>query len=286
MLFFHPNGIIKHQLNVDTHPPGCENKKLDSVTCQEGPIFGVGVKFGWIWPLTSLLIYLLNKIPSNECGRETKVLEAFTLYDEGIFLRLCCKGRQMKHGQYILLNCPTIATLEWHPFSVIETNDDSFTVTISVRGDWTRRLYKSVSYDQNLKLDVEGPIPSAMEAMLRFKRIVCLAAGIGITPIISNLHHLLKNENLIVPKRIHLIWICRSFDTFSWFSEAITQLNEKFFEQNKPDRLMVKLFCTKDYNSNLVEEYFGDNYFIKSRIYPGRPNWNDEFREILQFYNR
>lgn len=115
-------------------------------------------------------------------------------------------------GQFILLQCENISTLEWHPFTitdfVIEPKKTIFKLAISVRGDWTGELYQKIF---NLKLHSEkskrnrrsrnrrrkapaprklifildGPFPSPMESILANERVVLIAAGIGVTPFIS-----------------------------------------------------------------------------------------------------
>ncbi|KAF8082133.1 hypothetical protein N665_0846s0015 [Sinapis alba] len=49
-------------------------------------------------------------------------------------------------GQYMFINCPTISTFEWHPFSITSApQDDYLSVHIKVMGDWTNAL-KEVFY--------------------------------------------------------------------------------------------------------------------------------------------
>lgn len=45
-------------------------------------------------------------------------------------------------GQFIYLNCPQIATYEWHPFTISSMDNEGrrFTLHIKTSGDWTRKL--------------------------------------------------------------------------------------------------------------------------------------------------
>jgi predicted ferric reductase len=113
-------------------------------------------------------------------------------------------------GQYILLLCENLSTLEWHPFTitdfVVELKRTTFTLAISNRGDWTGELHQKVSrilrYAQKsqrrksrkkrktfaprkLIFKFDGPFPSPMESIVSRKRVVLIAAGIGITPFIA-----------------------------------------------------------------------------------------------------
>lgn len=38
---------------------------------------------------------------------------------------------------------------------------------------------------------IDGPFPSPMESILKYNRVVCVAAGIGITPFISALNEIM-----------------------------------------------------------------------------------------------
>jgi NADPH oxidase 5 len=120
-------------------------------------------------------------------------------------------------GQYILLQCENISTLEWHPFTitdyVVEAKQTMFTLAVFVRGDWTGELYQKVF---NLKLYSErskrrrsrnrrrrvpiprklifildGPFHSPMESVLANSRVVLIGAGIGVTPFISVFNYIM-----------------------------------------------------------------------------------------------
>lgn len=45
-------------------------------------------------------------------------------------------------GQFVYLNCPKIATYEWHPFTIssMDNRTRQFTLHIKTGGDWTRKL--------------------------------------------------------------------------------------------------------------------------------------------------
>ena len=48
---------------------------------------------------------------------------------------------KMAPGQYVLIQCPSISTLEWHPFTLTSApQDDYFSVHIRAAGDWTEAL--------------------------------------------------------------------------------------------------------------------------------------------------
>ncbi|KAJ1911007.1 hypothetical protein H4219_006072 [Mycoemilia scoparia] len=54
-------------------------------------------------------------------------------------------------GQYIRINCPTVAPLQWHPFTLTSApEEDEMSVHIKVVGDWTNELSKVVGCDFNI----------------------------------------------------------------------------------------------------------------------------------------
>jgi predicted ferric reductase len=120
-------------------------------------------------------------------------------------------------GQYVLLQCENLSTLEWHPFTVIdfvvEPKRTNFTLAISNRGDWTSELYEKVSKikkyaeksqrrrsrsrkrktppPRKLIFNFDGPFPSTMESIVTHKRVMLIGAGIGVTPFISLFNYIM-----------------------------------------------------------------------------------------------
>ncbi|EAA06046.6 AGAP003772-PA [Anopheles gambiae str. PEST] len=315
MMFYHPlSNIIKHQTNVDKHKIMCDlvdNVTLHSnedllVLCEEPPQFSAGTKRAWIWPLVGLAIYLADisfrYLTSHSERYRVTTVQTYAMAGHAIHLRLqFCRKAMVKilPGQYVLLQCPAISTLEWHPFTITELpieGRNDITLTIKVRGDWTEELYDRIVQREQCKRNLggvdpyrriefllDGPYPSVMSNMLDCKRILFVGAGVGITPFVT-IMRLLLSSNVDQPARVHLVWIARNLETFLWFSDEIARLQEKFWSQNKPDRFWVKLYWTQNYDEHLLAECFGDMPSIKSRMHRGRPNWNDVFIDLVTLY--
>jgi NAD(P)H-flavin reductase len=124
-------------------------------------------------------------------------------------------------GQYVLLQCENISTLEWHPFYVIDyfiqPGQTIFTLAIGVRGDWTRELYDKLfelkihveklrrrksssgkgrrhrrsSMPRKLTFIMDGPFPNQAESILAAERIVMIGSGIGVAPYISIFNYIM-----------------------------------------------------------------------------------------------
>ncbi|XP_035775499.1 NADPH oxidase 4-like [Anopheles albimanus] len=315
MMFYHPlSNIIKEQINTDKHKIMCDS--VDNVTlhshddlmvlCAEPARFAAPVKHAWIWPLIGLLIYLVDisyrHLISHSQRYRVVTEQCYAMTGQAVHLRLQFLRKskvKVLPGQYALLQCPLISTLEWHPFTITEIPTDTnnnLTLTIKARGDWTEELYERVVQREQFRRNLggvdpyrrmefllDGPYPSVMSTMLDYKRILFIGAGVGITPFVTIMKFLLRS-NVECPTRIHLIWIARNLETFLWFTDEIARLQEKYWAQNKPDRFRVKLFWTQNYDEMLVEECFGDMLAIKSRMHRGRPNWNDVFLDLVTLY--
>lgn len=54
----------------------------------------------------------------------------------------------MAPGQYVLIQCPAISSLQWHPFTLTSApEEDFFSVHVRAAGDWTRALCEAFGAD-------------------------------------------------------------------------------------------------------------------------------------------
>lgn len=61
---------------------------------------------------------------------EVTTVDNFALGNNGIMMRLKIENRNIviKPGQYVLLQCPAISGLEWHPFTITEVSRHEFII--------------------------------------------------------------------------------------------------------------------------------------------------------------
>lgn len=85
-------------------------------------------------------------------GRKSAVLQCAVQHPAGVLeLRLHQSGFRYKPGQYLFLNCPTVARHEWHPMTITSSPDDQFvSVHIARAGDWTGAVHDLINPDQQL----------------------------------------------------------------------------------------------------------------------------------------
>ncbi|KAK4342361.1 hypothetical protein RND71_038177 [Anisodus tanguticus] len=121
-----------------------------------------------------------------------------------------------KSGQYLFLQCPTISSFEWHPFSITSSpGDDCLSVHIRMVGDWTNELKRVFTEDDSSacetgrakfrehgnvdqrglpRLLVDGPYGAAAQDYQNYDVLLLVGLGIGATPFISILKDLLNNS--------------------------------------------------------------------------------------------
>lgn len=118
-----------------------------------------------------------------------------------------------KGGQYIFLCVPELSVFEWHPFSISSSPaSPDITVHIRVLGNWTQKLYSLAERNQHPRILFEGPVgaPAVDLDSDRYKFILCVSGGIGITPMQSITNDLLEQHARGRPlKGISFIWSVR-----------------------------------------------------------------------------
>eukprot|EP00475_Leptophrys_vorax_P035021 TRINITY_DN5728_c0_g1_i1.p1 TRINITY_DN5728_c0_g1~~TRINITY_DN5728_c0_g1_i1.p1 ORF type:complete len:1218 (+),score=288.28 TRINITY_DN5728_c0_g1_i1:1291-4944(+) len=139
-----------------------------------------------------------------------------------------------KVGQYVFVNFPQISFLEWHPFTLASGPDEeTCELLIKSLGDHTRRLLEAAKNKEDLVMRVDGPYGSWPFRFERYRCIVLVAGGVGVTPSIALLRHVFhihrKSENEIYPylSDIFFIWSCKNEQEYSWYKAEVEEAVEK-----------------------------------------------------------
>ena len=117
-------------------------------------------------------------------------------------------------GQWVWLNVPALSRMQFHPFTITSAPSDGY-VSLHIRcvGDWTNDLALLVgatreveetatstglalSVPVNLKIHIDGPFGAPAELVYREQAVICVGAGIGITPWASVLKDIWYNAHL------------------------------------------------------------------------------------------
>ncbi|XP_037869336.1 NADPH oxidase 4 isoform X2 [Bombyx mori] len=258
LLIVHPlSGVLKEE--VVNSEASLYSSHIDpwsnNVTSEAIPKFAPIQSKTWCWiavPLTCYLVDILWRILTRNRAK-IEILEVAHMAGRVISLKLSCPDLEFKcrAGQYVLLQCLDSSLIEWHPFTVVKVpteNQRYFIVWIRVKGDWTDALEKLLLYTRpnTLNILVDGPFSSPMEGVSWCEVAICVAAGVGITPFVPVLHHMLQNPRSRFPGRVHLIWIVRSENELAWLADLANKTILQLRTANRPDRLHLELYVTKD----------------------------------------
>ncbi|XP_072018761.1 NADPH oxidase 4-like [Amphiura filiformis] len=331
-------GVLKEQCNVAVHSPGCitipepmaepepetyllmreyrglqpepEMNMIDSepddvvvnetTVCIEKPVFRSHQSETWCFILIPACLYLIERLWRAIRSRQPVDVISIRMHPcDVIELELMQDDFSAKPGQYVLLQCPHISQLEWHPFTITSCPTKSkptFKLHIRVRGDWTVALQEDLlkssgtmkdskvkDFQETLELPrfyVDGPYGSPSEDVFRYRTSVCIAGGVGVTPYAAVLQALLDESRKSKLRRLYFIWVCRDWECFIWFAELISTLHKKLWDSNRPDFLVVRLYLSKPSKSG--EEWPPPvlQQPVFSRIEQGRPNFKELLDEV------
>ncbi|XP_057307791.1 NADPH oxidase 4-like [Hydractinia symbiolongicarpus] len=327
---FHGFGnVTKYLVNMDMHPMECHNTKdiANLPQCKEEPKFQHVTPSTWKWMYGPLIIHLIDRtIRFIRSFKISDLVQVKIHYGNVMELVFVKEGFQARPGQYILLQCPEIAEFEWHPFTLTKCPSGSeevekrFSVHVKVSGDWTGNLFNLITSMYSLKrvgstcillinditaptFRVDGPYGSPNQDGFHHRVNVSIATGIGITPFAAKLNFLRHfNPNKVHKnfklEKLHLIWVCKDVNEFSWVVDLIKEVRKHLIEIEREDILTVQLFVTQKYKVNIesqvqmlentfpqcegcvTEEWFEDN------MRQGRPDFKDELTKIAMQYER
>jgi NADPH oxidase len=167
-------------------------------------------------------------------------------------------------------------------------------------GDWTAELAQHVGATQevdatatstglalsvpvNLKIHIDGPFGAPAELVYREQAVLCIGAGIGITPWASALKDIwyaavceesdcrarLKNNTAqkVMLRRVELIWVCQNINQLQWFANLLATMQQEM-SQIDPKCFTIRIYLTRTDRKDKVP------FQLRSNTSFGRPNWN------------
>lgn len=84
-------------------------------------------------------------------------------------------------------------------------------------------------------LAIDGPFGAASEEVFKYKTVMLVGAGIGVTPFASILKHIkfqigrqMAMSAATPPiEKVYFYWICRDKNSFEWFSAMLAALEQE-----------------------------------------------------------
>ncbi|XP_002715014.3 NADPH oxidase 3 [Oryctolagus cuniculus] len=291
-----PESLLLHNVTF------CRNHydKWHAVAQCPMPRFSGKEPSAWKWVLGPVVLYACERIIRFWRFQQEVVITKVISHPSGVLeLRMKKRDFTMAPGQYIFIQCPAISLLEWHPFTLTSApHEDFFSVHIRAAGDWTEALCEAFgAQGQDLKdpcslprLAVDGPFGAALTDVFHYPASVCIAAGIGVTPFAALLkslwHKCCDSQSQLKPSKVYFYWICRDARAFEWFADLLLSLETQMSEQGKAHFLSYRIFLTGwDEDQALhIALHWDENTDVitglKQKTFYGRPNWDDEFKQI------
>ena len=175
-------------------------------------------------------------------------------------------------GCYFLVCIKNISYLEWHPISLIDNTNNRLTFCAKDMGEgtWTGNLRQLKRKDTiedlfNKEVYLQGPYGNINLDYSKYKNIITIAGGIGITSILSILSYI--NELIYLKKtkniqNILFIWIIQHTSMLDYFNKYIIQLEHevtdiKIFvtKQEKESTFPIYINFEKPNMKNILKEY-------------------------------
>ncbi|KAJ3356221.1 hypothetical protein GGF32_001593 [Allomyces javanicus] len=286
------------------------------VKANKPPLCSVGGNF-WKYFVGGGALYMLERIVRElRARRETKISKVILHPGKVLELQITKRSATMRAGQYIWLQCPAVSPVQWHPFTLTSAPQEGFlSVHVRLVGDWTIGLAKACGVtltDADKKLEpqlgaraearvprilVDGPYGAASEDWMRYEVLLCVGAGIGVTPFASILKTLyfIKTQarggegmdRLAHVKQLHFVWVCRETAAFEWFHTLLRTIETEF-----PDLVQIHLYLTgamkPDQITNVMihDTSSGRDALsgLQSMTYYGRPSWDTIFTGLKASY--
>ncbi|MBK6808180.1 MAG: ferric reductase-like transmembrane domain-containing protein [Sandaracinaceae bacterium] len=170
-----------------------------------------------------LLLFLADRFVRLRFMAEPAIVES--IHEDGRDIDLVLRrplNFTYQAGDYAFLCVPSLSRLEWHPFSLINATSDTGSLAFRIRksGNWTQSLAK---LSVGTPVYVDGPLASPCREMHDCKRMVLVAAGIGITPFVSFLEEV-RSSGVCPFERMQVYWLERDEASFGRFMPLLEEL--------------------------------------------------------------
>lgn len=228
------------------------------------------------------ILYLIERLAREFKGEA--IIKKITFSNDIIKIYLK-KNIEYFPGQYVLVKCDNVSKIEWHPFTLTSCpSEEEILICIKCLGDWTMQLREKILSKEELSIKIDGGFCSPIDKVERYKSIILIASGIGITPFISILKGISMQDGEFL-KKIDLIWINRSDKDFESFNEELDyfwkeHLNIKFnmYNTNKTTGIEKINNIADSFKRNKPVKIYKTDIPIRY----GRPNFDVFFKNYIK----
>uniref|UniRef100_A0A8B9YHD2 NADPH oxidase 2 n=1 Tax=Bos mutus grunniens TaxID=30521 RepID=A0A8B9YHD2_BOSMU len=280
----------------ENHPHKCAeffDKWDDPASYCKPPQFEGLPAESWKWILAPGILYIFERILRFYRSQQVVITKVVMHPSKVLELQMHKHGFSMEVGQYIFVNCPSISSLERHPFTLTSApEEDFFSIHIRAVGDWTENLIRTFEqqYSPVPRIQVDGPFGTVSEDVFQYEVAVLVGAGIGVTPFASILksiwYKFQHTDHNLKTQKIYFYWICREMGAFAWFNDLLASLEQEMEELGKVGFLNYRLFLTgwdSNFAGHAALNFDKANDILtglKQKTFFGRPMWDNEFSTI------
>ncbi|KAI7908248.1 FAD-binding domain-containing protein [Cokeromyces recurvatus] len=274
-------------------------------------IIAVHTPYAMRYFISGLICYGLNLVAVWFVKTYVAVAR-FKILPEGctkVSIRLVSPISKHSIGQYVYLSIPAISLFQWHPFTITSIHGNEVNTTIEVcicaRGNFTRRLYKTIDPSQELRVFVSGPFGSQQiettQILNSYPSLVIACGGAGITFGIRLLRELTEtllssdieeNDsstgilfNHWKTQNIYFYWSVRRPLEFEWFKEELEQLYYLYETRHDLPSLCIKFYCTLRDTATVhstTGRFTNNNTVNISHIYMNETMMNDNLITVKE----
>lgn len=281
------------------------------VLCFHGATSWLAKASSYMWVAPPFALYLVERRYryAKMFAAPVRILEAVELEQTcAVFME---KPRRFVYrpGMYLFINCPTISTHEWHPFTISSAPGDNY-VSIHMRkaGDWTGAFHKLIADCHANKKEypdvyLDGPVGAPTQDYHRYSTVICVAGGIGVTPfasILKDIVHLweeyrcknckhVRHPSSFKMQKVYFHWTTRGQESLGWFESTMNQITSMDRDNIIEAHQYLTTVKEGDNTSQLkmfqqfVHEQTGRDIVsgLKSKTLThfGRPDWDQVFRD-------
>jgi len=159
------------------------------------------------------------------------------------------QARMHSSGMYVVVNFPQVSQHEWHPFSLSASPldaDANLHIKHMGEGTFTAKLHdfakRAPEGCRGVVMNIDGPYGSAFD-VLEAPRVLLVAGGIGITPMVSALRCAVQEAQAGRPGAltgIRLIWVVRDVKIIQVFARELAVEREGL-----PFAVDVDIYCSR-----------------------------------------
>jgi predicted ferric reductase len=186
-----------------------------------------------------------------------------------------------------MIAIPKLGFSQFHPFSISSSpNQEIVTMHTKAIGGWTRKLMELAKKEPKVNILIEGPygkLAVDINDTNRYKTVVLIAGGIGVTPLMSVANDLLQQvQTGREMKKIQFVWTVRSLDIVESMKDKVdlegtsTSSRPLLFDDHQSiDALQLDVYVTG--NNKKDASSMGD---IVTKV--GRPDIDQIFKETKE----